>query len=729
MMNNEYFGDEAFGRAAYVRAMAGYLKAHGVTDSNLSNVDSKLVDNARTHAIKEAQEATFHDNSKLAKFMSNAQKATGIVGQGIMPFTKTPANILTRAAEFSPLGLIDSTVKTVQAIKGDGEVSGADVINSWAKTFTGTGLVALGAALFDQGLLAGGPDDDEKKEEFDKLNGAQNYAITLPNGTSYTLDWLTPAAMPLFMGAQLWKAFSDYDLTWEEAEEVFTSIADPMVQMSMLQGLNDTLDGIKYTDNNLGQFLINSAVSYLTQGLTNTLLGQIERSTEKNRQTTFVDKDSNAPQWLQKQLGKASQKIPGWDYQQTEYVNAWGETEENEGGLLYNLLSPGYLSKEEATAVSNELYRLRESTGKNVFPQRPEKNLTYTDKNGERHENYNLTAEEYDTMQRAEGQTAARIIGDLTSNADYAALTDAQKAKVIGFAYDYAMEQGRVDAIADYKGYSENWMKNISGKEAKAIVNKVVGADLSNSMSAITNAWKNKYDTSEAIGALDAAYDVYKDLSMNARKAVKDDASGRMAAYLEARNNNLRTETFVELYKTYWELDNSRKKTSEKANEWAYTLERAQESGKLTEKQKDIMKDALSFSQFIPVEAAKFDEMTRAGLNAQAAQDTVKAISNLTPEEGYSQVRDVQTWDAICAMTIADTEKITAMRAYMTDKQEEKLDDVMDMGFAVEDYPEIYRIIDAYTSGTGKKARTIKYLQKEYGIEYAAAKKLYEVFK
>lgn len=729
MMNNKYFGDEAFGRAAYVRAMAGYLKAHGVTDSDLSNVDSKLVDNARTHAIKEAQEATFHDNSKLAKFMSNAQKATGIVGQGIMPFTKTPANILTRAAEFSPLGLIDSTVKTVQAIKGDGEVSGADVINSWAKTFTGTGLVALGAALFDQGLLAGGPDDDEKKEEFDKLNGAQNYAITLPNGTSYTLDWLTPAAMPLFMGAQLWKVFSDYDLTWAEAEEVFTSIADPMVQMSMLQGLNDTLDGIKYTDNNLGQFLINSAVSYLTQGLTNTLLGQIERSTEKNRQTTFVDKDSNVPQWLQTQLGKASQKTPGWDYQQTEYVNAWGETEENEGGLLYNLLSPGYLSKEEATAVSNELYRLRESTGENVFPQRPEKNLTYTDKNGEQHENYNLTAEEYDTMQRAEGQTAARIIGDLTSDADYATLTDAQKAKVIGFAYDYAREQGRVDAIADYKGNGESWMKNISGKEAKAIVNKVVTADLSDAIDAMVGAWKDKKPDAEAKAELDTAYQVYSSMSKNAQKEVLENATGRLEYYLKGRKAGVDAETFTDLYKKYWDISESRMKSGEKAQRWAYDLELAQEAGTITEAQKNTLKDSMTFFQTIPAEAAKFDELAESGLTATDAQNVTRTVNNLLPEEGNSTVSYIQKLDAIAKMTLGDLETESAMRAYMTDQQEAKLDEVKDLGFDAEDYPEIYRVIDAYTSGTGKKARTIKHMQELYGIDHATAKKLYEVFK
>ena len=64
----------------------------------------------------------------------------------------------------------------------------------------------------------------------------------------------------------------------------------------------------------------------------------------------------------------------------------------------------------------------------------------------------------------------------------------------------------------------------------------------------------------------------------------------------------------------------------------------------------------------------------------------------------------------------------------MTDKQEEKLDTVLDMGYSVEEYPEIWKIIDGYTSGTGKKKRTVAYMQNEFGISYSAAKKLYEVF-
>lgn len=704
MMNNEYFGDEAFGRVAYVRAMAGYLKAHGVNGSDLSKISSNLLNDARRYAVKEAQEATFHDNSELAKIASKIQKATGVIGQGVMPFTKTPANILTRAVEFSPIGLIDSTVKTIQTERGKTELTGADIVNSWAKTITGTGLFILGAALFDQGLLAGGPDDDDEKEQFDAMNGAQNYAIKLPDGTSYTIDWLTPAAMPLFMGAQFWKLWaSEQDITLAEAGEAFTSIADPMVQMSMLQGLNDTLDGIKYSENNFGQFLLNSSVSYLTQGLTNTLMGQIERSTEENRQTTFVDKDSNVPQWLQKQMGKASQKILGWDYQQTDYRNAWGETEENEGGLLYNLLSPGYLSKEEATTVSDELYRLREATGENVFPKSPEKTLEYTDKDGNKQKK-NLTAEEYETLQRVEGQTAARVLNEVTTSADYAALSDAQKAKVADHIYDYAREQGRVEAVPDYIGYKDSWMKNISGKEAKTIVNKVVGADIKGAMDAMSNAWANDFDDAEPVEALEAAYTVYSNMSQATRKAVKDDATGRVAAYMEARNNRIKTETFVDLYKTYWELDKSGKKQKDKAEQWAYTLEKAQESGKLTATQKDALKESLGFSQTMRVETEKFDALSDSGLSANDTQTVTKAINSLIPEDGKSKVSDIQKWDAICKTTLDDVSKDAAIKTYMQDydptssnpvKTELKYDYVrQEMDLSPESYTKIYK---AYT--------------------------------
>ena len=664
MMNNGIFGDEAFGRAAYSRALAGYLQANGVTGSDLSEVDGTLLDRARAYAIKEAQEATFHDNSTLAQIVSKVQKDTGIVGQGLMPFTKTLANVLTRAEEFSPLGLINSTVKSIQKARGNENITGADVINSWAKSVTGVGLFALGAAMMDQGLLAGGPDEDEEKAAFDELNGQQNYAIQLPDGTNYTIDWLTPAAMPMFMGAQFWKLFSDdRDLTFADMEQVFTSIADPMIQMSMLQGLNDSLDGIKYSDNNLGQFFINAAVSYLTQGLTNTLMGQLERSTEENRQTTYIDKDSSIPLWMQQTLGKASQKIPGWDYQQMDYRNAFGQTEKNEGGLLYNLLSPGYISTEQQTAVTRELNRLRETTGENVFPQTVERSVNFTDTDGTKHTGYNLSEKEYETMQKVQGQTSYRLMFEVISNPDYAGLTDKQKAQVIDNIYSYAQEEARKQALPKYYSEAPAWMREIGEESADGLIRRAalstINTAVTNTVDNIENGWTV---TPAATQDLNALYDAYDSMSQEAKKQILDDAISDTAKYLEIRSRGISTDQYL-----------------------------------------DVVTDIKALKPE-PNYSAIRDIQTR---EAIAENDSLSRV-----EKDYVMKAYMTDYDPT---------------AKSPEKTELKYDAIRDLGVSPEGYTAAYRdYLDAI--GTGKRRRTIALYMNKYGWDRSTAQKVYDLY-
>lgn len=582
LMNNKYFGDEAFSREAYARALAGYLKANGVNASDIENADVKLMDKARAYAVQQAQEATFKDNSAMARIASRVQKATGIVGQGVMPFTKTPANVLTRAVEFSPLGIVDTAVKSAKmalsktkAVKQDGvigdiarsgaDITGSDIVDSLAKTFTGTVMFALGAALFDQGWLVAGEDEDKDKAKYDDLVGKQEYALVLPDGTNYTLDWLSPTALIMFMGAEFWKVAREKEnLTFADLEQVFTAISDPMIQMSMLQGVSDSLDSIKYSDNNLAQFLINAAVSYLTQGLTNTLLGQIERSTEKTRQTTYIDKESETPEWLQRQLGKASQKTPLWDYQQMEYRNAWGETEENEGGLLYNLLSPGYLSKEQQSAISDELYRLDAAQSEvNVFPQTPEKTINYTDKEGNVHKDRPLTQKELETIQTVQGQTAAKAINKLISSGDYQKLTDDQKAQAINAVYEFAKEKGKKAAIADYYSKAESWMKSANENDVSTFINrgalKVLNNAIENTVGSIANGWKvTEADKKE----IESSYAAFSKMSPKAKQRIRDSAEGDVARYIEARENGVNTSNYLKAVEKVKTLGSNPKSSS-----------------------------------------------------------------------------------------------------------------------------------------------------------------------
>lgn len=471
-------GDSIFSKSAYAKALAGYLKANGVTAETFETADPALMERARKYAIKEAQEATFRDDNTISTWIGKlgrkktTPKAVRILSEGVMPFRKTPANVLVRAEEYSPLGLINTAVTAAKAAKSGGEINGTDVINSLAKSLTGSAIFALGMWLRNLGWISGAEDEDEDQAQFDKETGYQPYSLVLPNGGTFTLDWLTPAALPLFMGAQLMDLIDDNGLEAKDLESALLSIADPMLKMSMLQGINDTLDNIKYTDNNLGQFAINAMVSYLTQGLTNTFLGQVERSFEEERTTTYVDADSPLPAWLQRALGSASQKIPFWDYQQTPYVDSTGETEKYDRRLSWieNLFLPGYYDARTVTANQEELQRIADATGETgILTNDTPKSFTAGG------ETVNLTADQWVRMAQAKGQLSQSLLSQAFQSEDYALLSDEERAKMVQSIYDYAGEKARMDTLGDNApGFSAAWMKGIEGKEVETILARAV---------------------------------------------------------------------------------------------------------------------------------------------------------------------------------------------------------------------------------------------------------------
>lgn len=475
-MNNPYFGDEAFVRAAYARALGGYLKANGITAEQFGSEawrekHADIVDKARSYAVKEAQETTFRDHNALSDWVSrigrrpDTPKPVQALSAGMQPFRRTPANVLARAEEYSPLGLLNTAYMGAkkalsatsatqsrgligEAARSGGEVSGTDIINSLSKALTGTGLFALGMYLKSLGMIRGGADDDEKQAAFDDLTGHQNYALELPNGLSVTIDWLSPTAMPLFMGAQLEQLREDGGIDLKDIESALTSLADPMIEMSMMQGINDAVDDLKFSDNNLIQLAISSSLSYLTQGLTNTLVGQIRRAYSGENTMTYVDKNSPIPDWLQRELGSASKKSVFPAFQQIPYLDAWGREEETGDVLersINSLFNPAYVSQVDMDKVERELQRVKDATGDGgVFPQRAERSIEF---GGETHD---LTAEQYQKYARAKGRSSYSLVSDAINSAAYRAMGSGDRAEFVKKMYGYADYQAKQSVFPSY---------------------------------------------------------------------------------------------------------------------------------------------------------------------------------------------------------------------------------------------------------------------------------------
>lgn len=451
------FEDAIFKRITYADALAGYLQANGVTAEQMRNntVDAQLLSRARDYAGQEALKATYQDRNAVSDFVSTRYQGKGrkVVNSAIdavLPFRRTPANILVRGLEYSPAGLAKALSYDLVKVK-KGEMTGAEAIDHIAAGLTGSGLMALGAYLFAQGIVTSGGGDDEGQDTINDLTGVQNYALNLPSGGNVTLDWLAPEALPFFMGVELMDSMGQGGNTAESISTALKSISDPMLELSMLQSLNDVIDSVSFSENKLGALVSSALVSYFTQPIP-TFGGQIERSAEDVRMTTYTDKNLRLPTDIQYAIGRASARIPGWDYQQVPYIDAWGR-EEKSGTLpmraMDNFLNPAYTSSMQVTDVDKEIQRLYNQTGDGgVVPDRPQKYITV---DGER---VDLTGEQYVEYATKRGQTQFKLLEELLDSSLYRSLSDEEKSQAVSSVYNYADMLGKA-AVSDYQ--PEDW--------------------------------------------------------------------------------------------------------------------------------------------------------------------------------------------------------------------------------------------------------------------------------
>lgn len=435
-----------FSKPHYVFAMAQYCKANGVTAADIAR-NSPKAQEARRYAIREAQKATYRDENWFSRFMKSlgsykgsnkALKAGSMLVGGVLPFRGTPANILARGVEYSPIGLAYQLTAGLAQVRS-GTKTATDFIDGLSAGLTGTALTALGFLLAKLGLVKGRKKDRQKEAAYEDLTGHQPYALELPNGTSVTLDWLAPEALPFFVGVNLFEALGGNETAkMDDYVGALARITEPMLELSCLQGINGLIEGVSYNKSNAIAAAIGSAANSLVSQIFPTLLGQIERTAQPVRMTTYADKNKWLSPELQRNIGTISAKVPGIDYNQIPYIDAWGRTEST-GSIgkraFDNFVNPSYTSKVNESAMERELWRLYEATGESaVLPANAAKYVTVNK------QEVNFTGVQYVTYATVKGSTAYAAMTKMCKSPAYSALTDKQKTSAVKKVYAYAGE-------------------------------------------------------------------------------------------------------------------------------------------------------------------------------------------------------------------------------------------------------------------------------------------------
>lgn len=439
----------------YTRALASYITANDIDVAKLqdgSRESAKTLDKARAYAIREAQKATYRDASQTAELIAQTARhgklPVRMVIEGVLPFKKTPINILKRGLEYSPAGLVKAVYKGVHGLKNGG-YSANEFIDDLAAGLSGTALVALGYFMTSANLLIGGGDDEDESKWYKDMLGYQSYAIKLGDNTTYTIDWVAPGSMPLFVGVELFNLVNGGKLEAKDLLGAMELVTAPLNNMSMLSGLNDTLDNLDYggdTDNALMNLFTDSVLSYLSQAVP-TLGGQIARTMDGTRRTTYADSNNAMLDSWEKALQKAGNKIPYLSEKNPAYINLWGETEETENPLyrfVTNAFSPGYVDTIKVDALDEELLRLYEATGENVFPDSAGKSIRVGG------ETIKLTVDEFQTYAATLGKTSHEILYELAESRQYRKADDADKVAAVDMAYQYARALAKTE-VSDYE--------------------------------------------------------------------------------------------------------------------------------------------------------------------------------------------------------------------------------------------------------------------------------------
>lgn len=445
--------DLLFKNRHYIHALGSFLQAR---KADLNNVSESLLFEARSYAVKEAQKATFNDESAIANYLKSitrikgsdtkALKVAKIAIDGVIPFKRTPVNIIRRGIEYSPIGLGKALTAGLYDVK-KGKISISEFADGLAAGLTGTGIFAIGLLLSGLGYVNGGFGDDDE-DKFKKLNGEQEYSVRV-FGKSYTIDWAAPACIPFFIGVETANSFKDGDgVKLSDFTGALWNSLEPVTNLSMLSGIQNTISAAKYSSasETLASIGEDIALSYAMQGIPS-LAGSISRTIDPTQRSWYTDKNSSISKFGQEAINNIESKIPGVSYFQAPSIDQWGRIKKRgklAERLTENFLSPGYHSDIEYDDVNSELKRIIEKTGDTkVVPKKAPTSFNVNKKQKF------LTAKEYTTFAAAKGQMSFDYVKEFIETPAYKKLTDEQRIEVISGLYEYAGAKAKT-TVSDY---------------------------------------------------------------------------------------------------------------------------------------------------------------------------------------------------------------------------------------------------------------------------------------
>jgi 2'-5' RNA ligase len=376
-------------------------------------------------ATAAAEFATFNNENVVAKAFRSAQavarrhsragRFVSFVGDILVPFANTPANIIARMFDYTPIAAVRAgwAVGEVGVAAWKGTLDKAMAVQQQrifsqavARGMVGTAFMYLGYQLAAAGLMSGGPGDEDPADRAVRESAGRMPGAVLVGGKWRQINALSPVGNVMTIGASLYrmstKGLADEAKRPAKILAVGTSI---VLEQPMLRGMSGLLEALE-NPGAMGEYFMASQAGSFVPTLISDLAGAFDPYRRDAR-----------PEGLRESLWIGVQsRVPGLRNLLPERRDVFGRDLPQSKQALWDPFI-GSPARELDDAVVRELVRLDVGVG---WPQR---------KGGE-------TAEQYRERTRTIGQAIERNVATVIRSHNYREASDENRALMLDRTID-----------------------------------------------------------------------------------------------------------------------------------------------------------------------------------------------------------------------------------------------------------------------------------------------------
>lgn len=433
-------GDRGFYEASFNNSINNQMILNNTTEVTQDMIDI---------ATSEALSRTWQDNNGYTQFVLNIRKGLNKInfrgyglGDTLIPFAKTPANLTKAIVDYSPVGMINVITSGINLKRSlsNGQFTPQmqhKFVQNLGKATAGTMLYVLGYALAKAGITSGESDEDKDVANFMKNTlGVSSYSIKIGN-KSFTYDWAQPIAAPLSIMANFNEKQKDNPdaSTLENLVNSLDVAGNILLEQSFMESINTV-----FSNNDGPATGIQEAIMELPSRAVPTLMKQIVDLTDSTQRQSFVYDNP-----LETMANKVKAKIPGLSQALAPTVDTMGREIQKYGGKnnIFNVFfNPANVNTENISKSAEEIYRLYKATGDTTVM--PRVSPYYINSKGEK---VILTNQQKSEFQKISGNIIEDSVKELLKDSQYKNLSNEDKASVVNEIVNYSYNKARHEVL------------------------------------------------------------------------------------------------------------------------------------------------------------------------------------------------------------------------------------------------------------------------------------------